>query len=86
MDKENEKINELTRKQMEKVTGGVQNPDGKGKEFGLDCFICPGYIINTDKTQKCGQPLKQARAFSNVYRCQNGNCELCGKDQYPGGK
>ena len=85
---DNEKIIELTKKQMEKVSGGA--PQGSGSNstspiIGLDCFICPGYIVGSKKTQKCGRSLKQVPGKVNVYRCDNGNCELCGDDQYPMG-
>ena len=69
---EDEKIIELTRKQMEKASGG----------YGTDCFLCPGTLVNDEtKTLICSSPLKHV--FGRKYRCVNGNCDLCGKDQYP---
>ena len=72
MDKQNEKINELTKKQMEKVSGGYNE--------GTDCFLCPGVYIN-DETRKCSCSLTLSP--SGAYRCNNSLCTLFLKDQYP---
>lgn len=73
MDKQNKKIAELTREEMEKVAGGVFN-------FGINCFYCPG--TKTDG-KTCGNVLQQVSG--SLYRCTNPLCSLLGKDQYPNG-
>ena len=71
MDMQDEKIIELSKKQMEKVTGGGQ--------WGTDCFLCPGHI--DEEGTPCQQPLRQVNG--RLYRCFNPPCDLLGKDQFP---
>ena len=80
MDKENEKAVELTRKQMEKVTGGVRNPDVMIRQSGTDCYRCHGTL---DDGSTCNWELKQVKG--KLYRCKNPLCSKFGDDQYPAG-
>ena len=85
MDKQNEKIKELTGKQMEKVSGGdstsvsgdntIYGPaiDTLPKGHGTDCFICPGVLIN-NTAKKCGRSLQLTSG--GAYRCNNSLCSL----------
>ena len=84
MKTQNENTSNLTRDQMEKVTGGgdIRTTDD-GTNFGsdgLNCFCCTGTRV--DGTP-CGQPLEHISG--RLYRCTNPLCNLFAKDQYPGG-
>ena len=70
MYKENEMIIELTKMQMEKVSGG---------QGGIDCYCCSG----TEDEKACGWPLR--RISGKLYRCTNPLCSMCGIDQFPAG-
>ena len=80
MDKQNEKASELNRKQMEKVSGGVQNPDALIRQCGTDCFLCKA-TLKDDSSKICNHPLTQI--LGKMYRCTNPDCSMFTKDQYP---
>lgn len=86
MDKQNENTSELNRKQMEKVSGGVVNPDSMIRQAGTDCFLCKGTVTDqlTGVTTTCNHSLKQIRGA--LYRCVNPDCSMFTKDQYPSAK
>ena len=71
---DNEKIIELTKKQMEKVTGG--------NDSGKDCYLCRGTTDNG--TKRCANSLTQISG--KLYRCDNDKCSLFLKDQFPAGQ
>lgn len=79
----NQKNNELTRDQMEKVSGGdiLSDIDSDGNINplpikSLDGYKCPG--------DGCNWPLKFIGG--KVYRCTNPRCPLFARDQFPAGK
>ena len=86
MDKQNENTSELNRKQMEKVSGGVVNPDSLIRQCGTDCFLCKGTVTDplTGATTICNHSLQQIRG--TLYRCVNPDCSMFTKDQYPSAK
>ena len=82
MDNQNEKISELTKKQMETVSGGEDFfnpcPDVLTRGHGTDCFVCHGRL--NDGTS-CGKPLQHVSG--KLYRFKNPLCSLFASDQYP---
>ena len=88
MDKLNKMAKEVTKEQMEKVTGGgmpttPSNPT-LPRPRGKDCFLCKGLIKNSPTNEVCKKALEQVDG--KLYRCTNPLCTLFFQDQYPNGK
>ena len=88
MDKLNKMAKEVTKEQMEKVTGGglptTPNNPTLPRPRGTDCFLCRGLIKDSKTNEVCKKPLEQIKG--SLYRCTNPLCTLFSKDQYPNGK
>ena len=86
MDKLNKTAKEVTKEQMEKVSGGVVDPDSLIRQRGTDCLLCKGTVTDplTGATTICNHSLQQIRG--TLYRCVNPDCSMFTKDQYPSAK